>query len=51
MEKEKMYSPLVDITKILKGIPDRKEPCDREITDDGTEVILDDDMGSKPKHG
>ena len=51
MKKEMMYSPLVDITKILKGIPDRKKPCDRETTEDGTEVSLEGDMGEKPHHG
>lgn len=51
MKKEKMYSPLVDITKILRGIPDREKPCDREVTDDGTEIILEDDMEDKPHRG
>lgn len=42
-EYDEMGCPLVDITKTLRDIPDRGEPCDREITSDGTEIILEND--------
>lgn len=45
MENENMDCPLVDITRTLQGIPDRGQPCDREVTSDGTEIILENDMG------
>lgn len=50
-EQENMDCPLVDIVRTLKDIPDRGEPCDREIADDGTQVILNGDMGNEPHYG
>lgn len=51
MENENMDCPLMDITRTLQGIPDRSEPCDREIADDGTQIILEGDMGDEPYYG
>lgn len=52
MEEERsMDCPLVDITRTLRDIPDRSEPCDREIAPDGTEIILEGDMGDEPQYG
>lgn len=51
MENENMDCPLVDITRTLEEIPDRDEPCDREITEDGTEIILDNDSENTVYYG
>lgn len=40
---DEMGCPLADAAKTLRDIPDRGEPCDREITSDGTEIILEND--------
>ncbi len=50
-EYDEMGCPLVDIAKTLQDIPDRSEPCDREVAEDGTEIILNGDMGDEPYHG
>ena len=47
MENENMDCPLMDITRTLQGIPDRSQPCDREVTNDGTEIILENDIGDE----
>lgn len=51
MENENMDCPLVDITRTLEEIPDRDEPCDRENTEDGTEIILDNDSENTVYYG
>lgn len=40
---DEMDCPLADAAKTLRDIPDRSEPCDREVTSDGTEIILEND--------
>ena len=50
-EQEKMSCPLVDAVRVLRDMPDRSEPCDREVADDGTQIILNGDMGDEPYYG
>jgi len=40
---DEMDCPLADAAKMLRDIPDRGEPCDRETATDGTEIILEND--------